>query len=92
MGSSEGAAAREALLTAQKIALRLATAIAKGEDDAEGILHTAAFDMGVLIGRGLLDRTTAADLIQRFSAPLALRIGDEAIQELMVAGSRPASA
>jgi putative DNA primase/helicase len=86
MGSSEGAAEREAQRNAQVLALRLSAPTS--DEDPETALDAAAYEMGRLIGHGLLDRTVAADLLRTACVAngLVLRVGEDAVQAAIAAG------
>jgi putative DNA primase/helicase len=83
MGSSEGAAEREATATAQSMILSLLSA-----EDPRTALEEASYEIGRLIGHGLLDRTLWAALLRRaaIQAELLPEIGEDGVQAAIAAG------
>jgi hypothetical protein len=87
MGSSAGAAAREALADLQVMALRLK---AVPPERAEEALSDCAFKAGQMIGHHLVDRAAAGDLLSagaRANRHL-FSLGDDAIQTTLSTGIR----
>jgi hypothetical protein len=82
MGSSEGAASREAQREAQLMAMALRAA---KPEDAEEVLRTTAHEMGRWIRLGLLDRADAGDLLRPACVinGLTFRIGEDGVQAII---------
>jgi putative DNA primase/helicase len=87
LGSSEGAAEREAQATAHALLLRLAAST-----DPWNVLPDVAYEIGRLIGHGLLDRSEIADALRLASARAILGHGEDAVQEVIAAGFREGAA
>ena len=94
MGSSEGAAAREAQATAHALLLRLITTT---KEHAKTALEDAAYEIARLVGHGHLDRAEMADNLRAAAlrAELELEPGEDAVQEVIAsnftAGERAAA-
>ena len=84
MGSSEGAAEREAQTTAQTLLLRLMTAT---EEDREGALRDAAYEIGRLVRHELLDKQLWVDSLRAAAvrAELVADHGEGPVHEVMAA-------
>jgi hypothetical protein len=84
MGSSAGAAEREAQATAETIILRLLASENPRVELLE-LFDQAAYEIGKLVAHGLLDRTVWADLLRKaaIKLELVLQYGEDAVQTLM---------
>jgi hypothetical protein len=83
MGSSEGAAEREASATAQTLILRVLSA-----EDPEAELREVAYQIGRQVAHGLLDRVLWADMLRTaaIKVQLVAEHGEDAVQAIIAAG------